>query len=245
MDRVKGGLIETTITIPVWDDMEQFAFTEKAVDQILTFTPGSYQLIVVDNNSPYEGTREFLLGVQASTPNFRVICNKENVGYGRALNQGISLGMDEGSSYFVCLNNDIVVRDTNWLEVLVGPLRENARRLVGARMIDFNEATRFDGDIEPYLEGWCLAFERTLVRELGMFDDDIFLWFEDVELSIRASRAGYELVQPKEFEWNNRVGMPLRGPLLHLYGMTGFRRGLDFPNISLTSRELVRGKWFD
>jgi GT2 family glycosyltransferase len=177
-------------------------------------------------------------------PNFRVICNEENRGYGRALNQGIGLGMDEGSRFFVNLNNDITVRDVNWLEQIVAPLRENERRLVGARMVDFNEATRFDSKIEPYLEGWCMAFSRMFVEELGVFDDDIFLWFEDVELCLRARRAGYEVMQSPAFEWNDYSAWPIRGPLLHLYGMTGFRRGIDFVTISGKSRELVRREYF-
>lgn len=152
--------------------------------------------------------------------------------------------MDEGSRFFVNLNNDIIVRDVDWLEKIIFPLRENDRRLVGARMIDFNEATRFDGHIEPYLEGWCLAFSRLFVRELGMFDDDIFLWHEDVELSLRARRAGYEVMQCPAFEWNSFWAIPVRGPLLHLYGMTGFRRGLDFTTISAESKEIVRRKYF-
>jgi len=177
--------------------------------------------------------------------NFRLICNEENRGYGRALNQGISLGMDEGSRYFLNLNNDIVIRDADWLEKIVAPLRDNERRLVGARLIDFNELTRFDGKIEPYLEGWCLAFSHTFVRELGMFDDDLFLWFEDVELSLRARRAGYEVMECPAFEWNRHIAYPVRGPLLHLYGMTGFRQRIDFPAISEESRELVRMKYFE
>jgi GT2 family glycosyltransferase len=200
---------------------------------------------VVDNASPYPLTRQWLKEVEKFNMNFRLICNKENRGYGRALNQGVSLGMDEGSSYFVNLNNDIVIQDMDWLEQIVAPLRENEKRLVGARLIDFNELTRFDGQIEPYLEGWCLAFSRTFVRELGMFDDDLFLWFEDVELTLRARRAGYEVMQCPSFEWSDHYAMPLKGPLLHLYGMTGFRRGLDFASISAESRELVRMKYFE
>jgi GT2 family glycosyltransferase len=237
-------VVETTITIPVWDSEFQSQFTRTIVNQILTLTPGSFQLIVVDNASPYEGTRQFLLQAQETDLNMRVICNDKNKGYGRALNQGISLGMDEGSRYFVNLNNDIVLQGTDWLEKIIEPLRENEKRLVGARMIDFNDWTRFDGTVEPYLEGWCLAFSRRLVEELGVFDDNIFLWFEDVELSIRARRAGYEVMQCPAFEWDNRYGAPLAGPLIHMYGMTGFRKGLDFPNISATSREHVRRKWF-
>ena len=153
--------------------------------------------------------------------------------------------MDEGSRFFVNLNNDIMVRDTNWLEQIVSPLREDDRRLVGARMIDFNELTRFDGHIEPYLEGWCLAFSRTFVEQLGVFDDDIFLWFEDVEICLRARRAGYEVMQSPAFEWDSHRAMPIKGPLLHLYGMTGFRRGLDFVGISAESKEIVRREYFE
>lgn len=243
--RIATGPAETTIVIPVWDSEEQFPLTKQLIGNILLLTGGSFMLVVVDNASPFQATKEFLAHNVACVSCFHLISNQENLGYGPALNQGLRFGYDQGSLYFVNMNNDVLITDSDWLEALVGPLRENPKRLVGARLIDWNEACDFDGTGPvPYLEGWCLAFARCFLDEVGYFHPDIMLWHEDVELTLRAKKHGYEILQSPAFEWRRNFGLPLRGPLIHLYGQTGFRKGLPFEEISAESREIVRREHF-
>jgi GT2 family glycosyltransferase len=42
--------------------------------------------------------------------------------------------------------------------------------------------------------GAALVLRRTMIDELGGFDDDLFLYYEDLELSWRARRAGWRFV---------------------------------------------------
>jgi len=73
-----------------------------------------------------------------------------------------------------------------------------------------------------YLEGWLIAATRAFWEEMGGWDSDLapIAWFEDVDLSWRAVRAGYELY-------------PVPGvPVFHMFGYTAYRSGLDFHAIT-------------
>ena len=56
---------------------------------------------------------------------------------------------------------------------------------------------RHDGDVSAvprdagWLSGSCVLLRRTLYDELGGFDEGYFMYFEDVDLGYRASRAGW------------------------------------------------------
>src|SRR5436190_22228168 len=53
---------------------------------------------------------------------------------------------------------------------------------------------RFDG--EEDIEAWCggaVLLRAEYLRECGLFDERLFLYYEDLELSLRGSEAGWRL----------------------------------------------------
>lgn len=58
----------------------------------------------------------------------------------------------------------------------------------------------FSDSLEPgepvvidWVSGFCMMVRKTLLDELGGFDEDYFLYFEDVDICRRASGAGYKV----------------------------------------------------
>ena len=63
-----------------------------------------FTLLVIDNAST-DGTPEYLRGLEL--PNLRLILNEENIGFGRACNQGIALARELGATHVTFINNDV------------------------------------------------------------------------------------------------------------------------------------------
>lgn len=101
------------IIIVTWNACD---YTKYCIDSIRRYTDVPYHLTVVDNGSTDE-----TLNYLRFQPDVRVIVNKENVGYGGAINQGY----EAEPTHFVCaMNNDIVV-SPGWLKTMTQTLREN------------------------------------------------------------------------------------------------------------------------
>ncbi len=102
----------TSIIVPCWN---QRGFTELCVQALFRHTRPSWELIVIDNGST-DDTAAYLAGVRdaASVP-VTIIRNAQNVGFPRAINQGLQQARGES---LVLLNNDAVVTD-GWLDQLI------------------------------------------------------------------------------------------------------------------------------
>ena len=232
----------TVIAVPIWDSDAQAEHTIAFISQMQEQVDGNWLVVIVDNASPSGYTRDFLDAL--GDPRFHVIRNETNLGYGTAANQGIRYGFEQGCEWGIVINNDVIFTRHDWIEyAFLQYLREHKDWLMGARYIDFNLGTAYDGtNIVPYLEGWLLAFHKDLWESLSGFDEGVFVWHEDVELSLRAVKAGYTLKQSDAFVWTS-VSHCENPPVYHLYGRTGFAK-LDFNAVSEVSRQYVIRKHF-
>ena len=167
-----------------------------------------FEIIVVDNASN-DGSIELL---KKKYPRVKKILNKENVGYGRANNQGIRKATGE---YVLLLNSDIVV-ENNAIEKLLAFAKPNT--FVGGKLLNEdgsaqascgpmytlpvvfamlflkgdalgvsryspNEVRRVD-----WISGACILAQKQTFVDAGLFDEGIFLYMEEIDLFYRAKR---------------------------------------------------------
>jgi GT2 family glycosyltransferase len=128
--------------------------------------------------------------------------NHANLGFSHACNQGLGISTSDAVLF---LNNDIVtLTDEPWAETIKEALEPGV--LVGANLRD-DAHTAVDGQIIPYLDGWCLAGMTEDLIDLGGWDEGYAepSYYGDNDLCARAVARGFELVQ---------VDLPLR----HLVG---------------------------
>ncbi len=106
----------TSIIVPCWS---QRGFTDLCLQSVFRHTRLAWELIVVDNGST-DDTTAYLAGVRdaAGVP-VTIVTNPENLGFPRAINQGLQAASGE---YLVLLNNDAVVTD-GWLDQLIALTR--------------------------------------------------------------------------------------------------------------------------
>lgn len=249
---------DVVISVPVWDfDENQGYFTHRFISECLEKTEGDFTIVAVDNHSTYQPTLDYINSIK--DPRFKLITNLKNLGYAKAANQGIKWGMAHGAQIGVISNNDIIINTPSWLNEFVSPLRTNPKQLIGARVIPDNGMTNIDGmGCIPYAEGWLVAFDRSLLDKIGgePFDRNFHSYFEDCDLSVRATLAGYPIVQSDCFAWGSdehiSVAKFLGGVVSHVGGASGYERAdfsprfnpkHNFATVTQESRNYFAKKW--
>ena len=176
--------------------------------------PPFAQVVVVDNGSR-DGSRALLA---RDFPAATVLALPENVGYGRANNEALQRALSCGAEFVALVNNDVEL-SPGWLGHLLdaaaahpeaglftgtllfrGEQRVNSTGLVvdalgRARDRDFGlplaALGREDGPVQG-VSGGAALLRTSMLRAIGLFDPDYFAYYEDVDLSLRAARAGYQ-----------------------------------------------------
>ncbi len=141
----------------------------------------SYEVVVVDNASRAE-TFDYL----RSVPWIRLIRNEENRLWSPACNQAM-LAAHPGSRYLLLLNSDIVILRDDWLETLVTVI-ESAPN-VG--IVGPHHHRRAVGPVHGTLNGDCFMFRRTVLEQVGLFDEAYPWAGANLIFTIGAYRRGW------------------------------------------------------
>lgn len=156
-------------------------------------------VIVVDNASQPNSSLDGLYRMQ----NVRVIANQENLGIATALNQGVSLAMQEGFEWVVTLDQDtILAQDMLATLIEVYQKSECKNVVIGSNYWDALKGRDFIrcADTESaYQERKTLITSGTLVplslfKTIGYFREDFFIDSVDHEFCLRARANGCRML---------------------------------------------------
>jgi len=177
-----------------------------------------FEVIFVDNGS----TDRSVDFVKDNYPSARVIQNKRNMGVAFGYNLGI---INAKGKYVATLNNDIEV-DPNWLLPLISFMEKhptvagvdpkyidyfNRRKFdissAAGRCIDFlaNPITRgaLEEDRGQYNNSFRAFYSQSVyildaILDVGLFDEDFFIGYEDTDLGWRLNLRGYQVMYVPE-----------------------------------------------
>jgi len=172
-----------------------------------------YQIIIVDNHSVDDS-----ISTVRPDANLLLIKLPQNLGFARATNKGIRACIGQ---YIVLLNSDTVVTP-QWLDKLIETAERSPRigiatpKLLrpGSSIIDstghlyrYQTATcldrgqgqidrgQFDSLTELVSTSFpCALLKRELIDDVGLLDEKMFFYFEDVDYCLRARLAGWRVV---------------------------------------------------
>ncbi len=185
-------------------------------------------IIVVDNASTDDS-----LAFLADHPKVELIRNKTNKGYAGGVNPGFQRALEMHALYVAPLNDDAVA-DPRWLELLVKYLDNHSETGAAASKVMKSDKIHLDSTGDYYTV-WGLPYPRgrnevdkgqydhltdifaasgasslfrvAALREVGLFDEDFFAYYEDVDLSFRLQLAGWKISYVPESVVYHAIGM--------------------------------------
>ena len=210
-DPRKGLPLKVSIVVPNWNGMR---FVGMCLDSLARLDFDGHEVIVVDNGST-DGSREM---IEEKYPWVRLLKMPDNMGFAIACNEGIKASNAE---YIVLLNNDIeVTRD--WLKELYEGMERHPECGMGTTkmmFLDNRDVFYNTGDLfhswsagggrgqgekdtgqyekEEYVFGACAGagiYRREFFKQVGLFDEDFFIFAEDVDINMRGQLKGLKAV---------------------------------------------------
>jgi len=203
-----SGDVRVTVIILNWNGRR---FLEPCLLSLQRQTLAGVGVLIVDNGST-DGSVEF---VRERFPEAKVISSDTNLGFAA----GNNLAIRQARSDYVALLNNDAVADPRWIEELVSALgRHPEISFCASKMVIHHRPDLADSCGDTYavdgtpgkighldtvakhnepveVFGACAGaamYRRSMLEELGGFDEDFFLVYEDSDLSFRARLKGYK-----------------------------------------------------
>lgn len=173
------------------------------------------EIVVVENGS-VDGSVGM---IEVKYPNVTLLKQPKNLGFDGGVNVGINYALDAGHDYIALFNNDALA-DKNWLAELANTLDKSPEYGIATGKLYDGTKKCLDTTGDQYTT-WGLAYPRgrgeldtgkydapedvfgstagaalyraDMFRDIGVFDNDFFAYYEDVEISFRAQLAGWKV----------------------------------------------------
>lgn len=197
-------------------------FLPKLFSSLAAQTVRAFDLILVDNGSRDDSrTVAHALCAELQIP-FTLVANDSNLGFATACNQGFAHARGQ---WVALLNNDAWT-EPDWLaQMLAATTRGSKVGMVAAKMLfasrpdvinsagialdwagiawDWRGGMADDVDEHEIVEifgacGGAALYSKAMLAEVGGYEDEFFIYLEDVDLAWRARLAGWRcLFQPR------------------------------------------------
>ena len=197
--------------------------------------------------------------VSTEFPEMRLIRRTENGGFARSVNDGLRAALGD---VLILLNNDAAA-DESWAEEIVAAfLRHPEAGSVASKMVLWDrphvinsagdvflrdgvpdsrgvwevDVGQYDHEDEVFgASGGAGAYLRTMLDDVGTFDDRFFMYCEDVDLAFRAQLRGYRCIYAPKAVVRHRLSATGGGPL------ASYHCGRNF--LWILARDLPGAAW--
>lgn len=215
------------IIIPVYNGYE---YLEKLFEGIEK-TKSKYRVFIINDNSPDERVRSFLINYSNEHNDVIYIENEDNLGFVKSVNKAIALSTND-----VAIVNTDVILPEYWLERLMFPIEyiksvasttpfTNSGTICSFPVFCENNDIFLNKTVDeidnmfstivpmynrmPTGVGFCMGMKRSVINKIGLFDEDSFGkgYCEENDWCQRVIERGYSNVMVENlFVWHKHGG---------------------------------------
>lgn len=254
---------DVAIIIVNWNSYDM---TSQCLVSLRSLDYADFKTVVVDNGST-DGSADQL---EADFPEIILLRNGENKGFTGGNNTGIIYGIENDFNYLMLLNNDTVITPSFLSHLMarmdtdpaIGAIQPkimfnydrsviwNAGTSLNKFLLTFKtigENERDEGKYDqageiPWITGCCFLVKTDIIREIGPLDDKFFIYYEDVDWSLKIRNGSHKLwYEPKAVIYHE-AGMSDANRVDHNEGkMSPFSHYMNVRNHLFIVRRYARG----
>ena len=197
-------------------------FIKNCIESIKEQTYNNISFVIVDNGS-LDDSVEYL---KTSYPAIPVIACKQNLGFAKGNNIGISYALEAGAEYILLLNVDTVIdkhlveyliKDADSQTVVIPKIYMDKRMMkiwyaggeidyINGRSFHYGNKDNGDKKEVSFACGCCALIHRNIFLKIGMFDERYYLYYEDTDFSARLKRNNIKIKYVEEAKMWHKIG---------------------------------------
>lgn len=197
------ALPSVNVIILNWNGFED---SLNSIDSSLNQSYENCSITVVDNGST-DGSLEKL--ERYNDGQFFLISSKDNLGFAGGVNLGLRHSIERNYQYCLLLNNDAVLLP-NAVQCLVDYMEKRPEvgisggivlnmedddiQVNGGRNLNYITGRCLRKKPEPdFISGALMMIRTSALKNIGFFSEDYFMYWEDVDFSLRARKEGWQI----------------------------------------------------
>ena len=200
------------IVVPNWNGAD---LLKDCLDSLLLQSFNNITVIVVENGS-VDSSLDIL---KRYGKKITVLEQQKNLGFAGGVNVGIKFAISNNFQYVGLFNNDAVA-DKHWVKNLMSVFDANKNIGIVTSKILIEGSKRLDSTGDWYTttgmpfprgrgeidngqydnkttvfgaSGGASLYKTALFQDIGLFDEDFFAYYEDVDISFRAQLRGWQV----------------------------------------------------
>jgi len=167
--------------------------TKQLLESLITIPCGINVNIIVIENGSDDGSKQMLSEIKLKMSNLTIIDNSTNLGFTKAINQGIKQSEQYGSSYHCLLNTDVNIINKNLFVSMIQILKSYPDMgcviphdaVIGS---DIHQRLKWiNNTVGTVDEGmwYCVMIPQTTIDKVGILDERFFLHCSDSDYQKR------------------------------------------------------------
>jgi GT2 family glycosyltransferase len=198
------------VIIPTWNLLTDLI---ECIESVNNSTYKNLITVIIDNNST-DGTAKY---IQNNYPEIKLIQNESNLGYAKAINQGIKSARLDDAEYFFILNNDTIIQPNTINSLYNIFLSNKDTGIVAPKVLYFEnpeiifsigdkvippipipigygykkkDSNKYSKIFElDYVTGCAMLLSNQTINKVGFFNEQFFMYYEDAEYCYRTRKT--------------------------------------------------------